>query len=405
MNRIKVLDVEWTPPLTDIGGLEGYDGVQVLVRHQHRPIGYVSLPVVNGTCSGRNLTEVIRAEHGHRLREGSPPPELLWQGGGLPAVTVAVCTRDNAEELARCLGALLRLEHPHLDLLVVDNAPATDETRRLVQSEYRAIRYVCEPRPGLNWARNRAITEATGDILAYTDDDVVVDPDWVQTLATAFAEDPDIAVVTGLVVPAELETPAQIHFERYGGFGCGFDRRRYSWAGETRPSYRGQALECGTGANMAFRRDVLDRIGPFDPALDVGTVTTGGGDVEMFFRVLKEGFTLVYQPSAIVRHRHRRDPDRLRAQIESWGTGTMAVLARSARAYPDERGRLIRMALRGVGRQLRRIVASWIRPPGFPRALLFAELRGALKGVRRFGQARRTADEIARSFQGRNPEP
>ena len=63
----------------------------------------------------------------------------------------------------------------------------------------------------------------------------------------------------------------------------------------------------GTGANMAFRRSLFHQIGFFDPALDVGTVTNGGGDLDMFYRVIQEGHTLVYEPRAIVRHRHRRD--------------------------------------------------------------------------------------------------
>jgi hypothetical protein len=75
----------------------------------------------------------------------------------------------------------------------------------------------------------------------------------------------------------------------------------------------------------------------------------------------------------------------------------MAVLARSARAYPDERGRLMRLALRGLGRGAKRYLASWIVRPGFPRSLLLTELRGALAGIRRYEKARRQADEIARS--------
>ena len=66
-------------------------------------------------------------------------------------------------------------------------------------------------------ARNRAILEAKGEIIAYTDDDVVADPGWIKALATVFAEDPDVMAVTGLVVPFELETEAQVLFERDGG--------------------------------------------------------------------------------------------------------------------------------------------------------------------------------------------
>ena len=88
---------------------------------------------------------------------------------------------------------------------------------------------------------------------------------------------------------------------------------------------------------MAYRHSLFARIGGFDPALDVGTVTNGGGDLEMFFRVLKEGYTLVYEPAALVRHRHRRDYAQLREQITNNGVGFYAYLVRSALHYRDER--------------------------------------------------------------------
>ena len=96
--------------------------------------------------------------------------------GTLPLVTVAVCTRDRTDDLARCLDSLSCLDYPALEVLVVDNAPSSNATERLVRTRYPNWRYVCEPRPGLNWARNRAIIESSGEIIAYTDDDVVVDP-------------------------------------------------------------------------------------------------------------------------------------------------------------------------------------------------------------------------------------
>ncbi len=104
-------------------------------------------------------------------------------------VTVAVCTRDRVTDLALCLDALIDFDYPALDLLVVDNAPDTDATARLVCHYHSRVRYLCEPRPGLDWARNRAVHEARGDILAFTDDDAVVDRGWVTALVRIFVED------------------------------------------------------------------------------------------------------------------------------------------------------------------------------------------------------------------------
>src|SRR5204862_3358204 len=104
-----------------------------------------------------------------------------------PRVTAAVCTRDRAADLDRCLQALTTLAPAAHEILVVDNASRTDHTRRTAEA-YSQVRYIYEPRPGLDWARNRAIGEATGDVIAFTDDDVIVDRRWVGALQQAFAD-------------------------------------------------------------------------------------------------------------------------------------------------------------------------------------------------------------------------
>src|SRR5688500_140485 len=90
-----------------------------------------------------------------------PCPRL--NDSALPTLTAAVCTRNGANRIAECLDALARLEYPPglLDVIVVDNAPDDDETRHIVE-RFPSIRYVVEPTPGLDWARNRAIAEARG---------------------------------------------------------------------------------------------------------------------------------------------------------------------------------------------------------------------------------------------------
>jgi O-antigen biosynthesis protein len=210
-----------------------------------------------------------------------------------------------------------------------------------------------------------------------------------------------VMAVTGLVVPLELETEAQLLFERYGGFGRGFDRRCYrlNCGGCGREVFHLRAGRFGTGANMAFRRSLFARIGGFDPALDVGTVTNGGGDLEMFFRVLQEGHTLVYEPSALVRHRHRRDYAQLRAQITNFGVGFQAYLVRSAIAYPQRRFAIACFGLWWLWRRsIRRLLLSLIHPSPVARDLILAELRGSLIGLGRYHKAQRMATRIAQTF-------
>jgi GT2 family glycosyltransferase len=395
--------------------------VQALVRLHGVPLGYVSLPLAAGRITAAALSKTILEQHSwaiirHLVDDGlavPPQPDGLRIAdlphivhppfsGPWPSVTVAVCTRDRPADLALCLAALSRLDYPHLDLLVVDNAPKTEATAELVRRTFPQVRYIREPRPGLDWARNRAIVEAQGEIIAYTDDDVVVDGGWVRALAQVFAEDPTVMAVTGLVVPYELETVPQLLFEQYGGFGRGFERKWYRvdpLNKEPVASTYGWIGKFGTGANMAYRSNLFHQIGAFDPALDVGTATNGGGDIEMFFRVMKEGHTLVYEPSAIVRHRHRRDYASLRAQIANNGVGFSAYYVRSALAYPDERLAFVQLWLRWLWRwHIRRLVRSLKGTERFPRSLIVAELLGYFIGLSRYHRARPTAAKIARTL-------
>lgn len=415
---IKVMDLELSHPLTSLYGLENYGSLQLLVRLHGTPAGYIKLPVLNGSCSASAIREAVLHQYGIHIRRhlindalaasplqsGLDMDMLLKKphppyDGPFPSVTVAVCTRDRPTDLARCLDSLKCFEHENLEIIIVDNAPSSDATERLVVAHYPGMRYVREPRPGLDWARNRAIIESRSEIIAYTDDDTVVDPGWVRAIATAFAENPEVMAVTGLVVPYELETEAQFLFEKHGGFGRGFVRKWVRTALEIgEPFLHHGTGQFGTGANMAYRRSLFDKIGGFDPALDVGTVTHGGGDLEMFFRVLKEGFMLLYEPSAIVRHRHRHDYDDLLWQIKTWGTGFYSYLVRSAQAYPDERAAIIRLGIRWLWRHMRVLLISLLRSSALTRRLIMAELSGSVSGLFRYQRARASAAEIARTF-------
>lgn len=322
----------------------------------------------------------------------------------LPSLTAAVCTRNGSARIAECLEALTRLRYPAgaLDILVIDNAPIDDATERVVRG-YPSVRYIIEPRAGLNWARNRAVLEARGDVVAFTDDDASVDEWWGDAIARMFASEPDADAVTGLVVPDEIDVDAQRLFERYGGFGRGCDRRYYrvdSVVGEHTARRHGGSGKFGTGANMAFRRSFFDRGGLFDPALDVGTATNGGGDLDMFFRALKHGGMLVYEPAAIVRHRHRRTYGELRTQITNNGIGFYSYLVRTAREYPEERSSVVRLGAWWLWWwNLRRLA----RPAGVPRDLVVAELLGSLAGLRRYPRAKAQAASVLRTLGPQTP--
>jgi len=385
---VALLELDFDRLPESLDGLGDAVAAEALVRRQGEPVGWVRLPVSDGRCSAAAIRAAL---DGLVL----PPPRPAAPAGGL-MVTVAVCTRDRPQELGRCLDSLERAAYQDFEVIVVDNAPSSEATRRLVERRGGRARYVREGRPGLDWARNRAIAEAAGEVIAFTDDDVEVDPGWIRALAAAFAADETVAAVTGLVLPGELATEAQVLFERYRGYGRGFARRRIAPpAGEPLARRFGAAGDYGTGANMAFRRSLFGRIGHFDPALDVGTPTRGGGDLEMFFRVLKAGHVLVYEPRAIVHHRHRRSMEALRGQIEDHGVSFSAYMVRCALAYPDERPAFARLAGWWWAKTAFRVVWPKARPSWTLRRLGLAELRGCLVGLTRYPTAKRAAARLA----------
>lgn len=150
---------------------------------------------------------------------------------------------------------------------------------------------------------------------------------------------------------------------------------------------------------MAYRRRAFDLIGPFDPALDVGTITNGGGDLEMFFRVLKEGYTLVYEPGAIVKHRHRRTYQELRRQISYNGVALYAFFVRSVQAYPEERWPFIRLGIWWFWWWfVRRLILSFLRPDLLPRDLIWAEMGSVATGLRCYKKSRQHAMQISETF-------
>ncbi|HEY9263186.1 MAG TPA: glycosyltransferase, partial [Mycobacterium sp.] len=246
-----------------------------------------------------------------------------------PRISVVVATRERPHLLGICLDALLGMAYPDYEIVVVDNAPETADTARLVNSRYdSSLRYVREDWKGLAAAHNRGLHEATGSIIAFVDDDVVVDEHWLTAIAEGFSAAGDVGCVTGLILPAELTTPAQLLLEQHGGFDKGFDLTVFD-TGSNRPDdplFPFTAGRLGSGANMAFDAAVLRGLGGFDTAIGTGTVARGGDDLAAFFRVVLD-HRLIYQPAAVVWHRHHREMAALQNQAYGYGVGLGAYLA------------------------------------------------------------------------------
>ncbi|MGY1786724.1 glycosyltransferase, partial [Geodermatophilus sp. SYSU D00698] len=195
------------------------EGVHALVWAGGAPVAELTVPGDPDDVLPR-LAEVALREVGHPGRGAAPGrPAAALSGAD---VTVAVCTRDRPGDLAHTLHSIGELSTPVAEVLVIDNASRDESTRQVVE-RFPFARYVREPRAGLDWARNRALLEARTRIVAYTDDDALVHPWWVDGLLRGFTEVPGAVMVTGLVFPLELATPAQVIFEARG-FGRGYRR-------------------------------------------------------------------------------------------------------------------------------------------------------------------------------------
>jgi glycosyltransferase involved in cell wall biosynthesis len=278
-------------------------------------------------------------------------------------------------------------------VIVVDSAPRTDTTARALHGERTwpfPLRYVRCAQPGLARAHNAALRYVSAELVAFTDDDVLIDPHWVSAVAGGFAN-PSVACVTGLILPAELATVAQVRVEQAGGFARGYERRSFSLARPPAdPLFPFTAGRLGSGANMAFRAEWLHAAGGFDAATGAGTLARGGDDLLAFLRVLLAGRTLVYEPSAIVRHRHRRGDDEVRAQAFGYGVGLGAYLTAAVRADPA----LLPRMLRRTGPAVRHLVArsspkNAAMGDDYPRGLVWRERLGTVVGPVAYARSRR----------------
>jgi glycosyltransferase involved in cell wall biosynthesis len=320
-----ILDVDLSRLPAELLVPPSYRAVSILIRLDGCPLGQVVLPVRDGRVLAPDLSNTLIEACGVGYWQARIRSMLPLSHDGLaphapPSCSIAICTRERPEDLTACLASVTNLPDQGQEILVIDNAPRTEATRKVVE-EFPGVRYIREDRPGLDVARNRALREARHDVVAFTDDDARADREWLRALSRNFA-DPLVLCVTGLTLAAELETPAQESFERQSPFGRGFTRRVFD-ATNHNPL---QAGPMGAGVNMAVRREeVLRRLNGFDDALDAGTPTQSGGDHDLFTRVLSAGFRIVYDPAAVVWHRHRREWRDLRKTLQGYGTGVYAA--------------------------------------------------------------------------------
>jgi len=371
---ILVGELELASPVPDIElparDGDSYTAVRLLVRMDREPVGYVVLTpdaldaVSVAVQVWQQLGPVINAR---RERDGRPaldalPPDGLPAADGAPPdsqdappVSVVVCTRDRPEGALSTLRGLTALRYPQFEVVLVDNAPSSGATRDGVRGEFAddaRIRYVREPRPGLSCARNRGVAESTAEIIAFTDDDVRVDPWWLHGIVRGFGRADDVACVTGLIPTAALDNAVQLYFDQRQRWGAFSEPRIFDLNAnrDDSPLYPYSAGIFGAGANFAISRGALKELGGFDEALGAGTPSGGGEDLDVFVRTVLSGHRLVYEPSAIIWHDHRASLQDLSRQMLAYGSGCTAALTalllRSGRARRELPAKIVVGAIR-----------------------------------------------------------
>lgn len=301
---------------------------QISAAAYRRQVAGAILPVVESYAGRADFDR----EHFFSNRKNEDWAEKLEkifaspEAGKIPdrvPVSVIVCTYDRPFSLAKCLAGLEKMTCLPEEIIVVDNAPDNDRTREVV-ARFPGVRYVAEPKKGLSNARNRGILHSSCQIVAFTDDDVLVHPLWICRIWEAFSDE-SVAAVTGLVIARSLKTEAQLIFEKHWTFNMGYLTRDFD------PNYLYSAeaprvWEIGAGANMAFRKSVFEQVGPFHELLGAGAAGCSE-DSEMWFRILAAGNIIRYDPKPIVFHEHRTSIKDLKKQIFNYMRGfTAAVL-------------------------------------------------------------------------------
>lgn len=376
-----VLSVDLTrQAYDDVVDVSGYATVWCLVREGDRPLALSFFDVEDD--------ETLTVGAVAATVEPRVPADVLV-GASDSSLTVVICTRDRLAGLDATLASLMKQTDRNFDVLVVDNSAtgsAQQAASRGMAQPRMAVRWVHEPAPGLSRARNRALRELQSDYVAWLDDDELADPTWVAAIKAGFGHPARPDAVSGLMLPAELRTAAQVDFERYGGFNKGRgvtpEVLRAGTPTVENPLY--PLPNFGAGGNMAFRVSALRAAGGFDNRLGAGTLTHGGEETRVLSAMLERGGAVLHWPSAITWHYHRATDAELEKQFYGYSAGLsafyMSLILTSPR-YLFRIARLVPKGLSKIAANSGQRGSSDGPPPGFPAHLLKAGRRGLLAGA------------------------
>lgn len=265
----------------------------------------------------------------------------------MTSVSVVIPTRGRPDLIGQSVKAVLANDHPDFDVVIVDQSD-DDATGRIVRALADAdprLRYLHTAPPGLSRAYNVGACSVSAPILAFTDDDCVARPDWITTIAAAFAAEPDAELLYGRVaLPASLAlAPGEVPVLPIA-------------RAERLDSRRGFRIY-GMGANFALRRQLLARIGGFDEILGGGGPLRSSQDFDLQYRAYLSGAVVLLRPEVSVDHYGLRSRSQWPATLRAYGIGDGAFYMKHVRCGDARAGAMLAGRLaRTAARQLRHIV-------------------------------------------------
>jgi glycosyltransferase involved in cell wall biosynthesis len=399
LRKLGKVDVHLEMPLVELIEGRQYCELDVMVFLKRRLVGQFRISSMGSCVSISRLAYAIASHMPSAvLGFGSKNPNLAWAmfyqdlcktmedrvfvdlNEVLPSVSVVVATCNRPGSLRKCLQSLCDMAYGgDLEIIVVNNRPGEGRTEDVVR-EFPFVRVVGESRRGSSFARNAGVAAANGEIIAMTDDDMVVSVEWLDHLVEHFQR-ADVLAVTGNTLAAKLETQAELDFEKYGGFCRGLASREFSqdWL------YRGKAAaptwEIGGSGNVAFRASIFcdSNIGKFVEVLGAGVPAGVGEDTLMFYQILRSGGKIIYEPTAIAWHHHRVTDGELQRQILAYSKGHVAYHLMTLIRYGDLRS-IWRIVFEIPISLTKRIIARVRGRNSYPWKLLITEIIGTLLG-------------------------
>jgi len=254
-------------------------------------------------------------------------------------VSVVIPTKDRPDRLAKLLDSVKSAGDYFDELIVVDSSAEYSNRLKVKQLVHRyGEKYIYEPKIGLSFARNTGIAESSGDIIVFADDDFVVRKGWIENLIRHY-KDPYVMCCTGRMLPLRHDKVSQL-YEKVLSFDRGTKQRIFTRKDisilnllKTVTKIGKIRLEDKTPVPWAvgygycsFRKSVFDKVGVFDTSLGRGTPNLGGEDVDIFYRILKKGYKIVYEPKAVIYHDHRHTYEGILKDAYASGVSVKALV-------------------------------------------------------------------------------